>query len=356
MKKMKTLLSMLLVAMSFVACGNTSTNVDNTEQYNDVVSYDSLKENPSYANKNVYYDGDTITTSIDVSEIPEYEGKPYIVINNNEPFFGDIWGNYDAVDTTTTDVFEVYYDFDALGRCTGAFANLCEELQPTEERGSIGQVKPSGWHTVKYNGYVEGNYLYNRCHLIGYQLAGENATEENLITGTRYLNCDGMLPFEDEVYSYIDATGNHVLYRVTPIYEGDNLVASGVLMEAYSVEDKGAGIKFCVYCYNVQPGIAIDYSTGESHMIEGYTGDYSTTTYFSTGEIKTYPTNGVNYEYSVTTDGVEGTYVLNVSSMKFHKESCDSVAKMKDENKMVSNETREYLIDKGYEPCNWCNP
>ena len=135
-----------------------------------------------------------------------------------------------------------------------------------EPRGKIGSVKPSGWHTIRYNGLVEGNYLYNRCHLIGYQLAGENANPKNLITGTRYLNTTGMLPFENEVNDYVDETDNHVLYRVTPVFEGDDLVASGVLMEAYSVEDEGAGVQFCVYCYNVQPGVVIDYATGDSRL------------------------------------------------------------------------------------------
>ena len=358
-KKLKSLICLLLITILVTACGNTDVQTNTKEQYNDVISQSVLENNSSYTTQNSYYDSDFITTSINLAEIPAYEGKPYIVINNNEPFFGDIWGNYEAVDINATEAFEVYYDLDALGRPTGAFVNACEELQPTEERGTIGHIKPSGWHTAKYNGYIEGNYLYNRCHLIGYQLTGENANEQNLMTGTRYLNCDGMLPFEDKVYSYIDETDNHVLYRVTPIYDSDNLVASGVLMEAYSVEDAGAGVKFCVYCYNVQPGISIDYSTGESHMIEGYTGDYSTTTYFSTGEIKTYTTNDVVMEFESDTETVENeetTYVLNTNSMKFHKENCDSVAKIKDTNKVISNETREDIIGKGYEPCGWCNP
>lgn len=159
---------------------------------------------------------------------------------------------------------------------------------PTEERGDIGSVKPSGWKTVKYSGLVEGNYVYNRCHLIGFQLAGENANEKNLITGTRYMNCDGQLPFENKVAEYVKQTSNHVLYRVTPIFDGNNLVASGVLMEAYSIEDAGAGIQFCVYCYNVQPGIDIDYATGNTSLMQNYKGEYATSTYYSTGQIKHY--------------------------------------------------------------------
>lgn len=190
-----------------------------------------------------------------LADVPDYSGTPYIEINNNNPFFNDT----DKV----TDAFENYSELDSLGRCGVAFANICPEIEPTEERGAIGSVKPSGWHTIKYD-CVDGKYLYNRCHLIGYQLAGENANEKNLITGTRYMNVDGMLPFEDIVDDYVDATQNHVLYRVTPFYNDNELVARGVLMEAYSVEDNGSGVCFNVFCYNIQPGVAIDYATGES--------------------------------------------------------------------------------------------
>ncbi|SEK58399.1 DNA-entry nuclease [Pseudobutyrivibrio ruminis] len=189
----------------------------------------------------------------------DYTDNPYTVVNDNVPYFSE-------EDLTRTDAFETYSELDSLGRCGVAYANICQELMPTEERGEIGSVKPSGWHTVNYHEYVDGNYLYNRCHLIGYQLSGENANEKNLITGTRYLNVEGMLPFENEVAEYVEETGNHVLYRVTPVFEGDNLVASGVQMEAYSVEDQGAGVMFNVYCYNVQPGITIDYATGDSEL------------------------------------------------------------------------------------------
>lgn len=193
--------------------------------------------------------------SADIGDVPEYSGSPYVEINNNEPEFSE--------NDMTTQPFENYSEIDSLGRCGVAYANVCTDIMPTEERGKIGMIKPSGWHTVKYDN-VDGKYLYNRCHLIGYQLSGENANEKNLITGTRYLNVDGMLPFENEVADYVHKTNNHVLYRVTPIFEGDNLVASGVWMEAKSVEDNGEGVKFSVYVYNVQPGITIDYATGES--------------------------------------------------------------------------------------------
>lgn len=187
--------------------------------------------------------------------ISEYSGNPYVELNGNMPYFTD--------EELSTTAFELYSELDSLGRCGAGYANICKEIMPTEERGSIGMVKPTGWHTVKYD-CIADRYLYNRCHLIGYQLAGENANEKNLITGTRYLNVDGMLPFENEVADYVNDTDNHVLYRVTPVFSGDNLLASGVIIEAKSVEDNGAGVQFNVYCYNVQPGISIDYTTGES--------------------------------------------------------------------------------------------
>lgn len=192
---------------------------------------------------------------VSMEEIPDYSGDPYVVLNDN-------WPEFDAEDLTL-DPFETYSRLDYLGRCGTAYANICLEIMPTEPRGDIGQVKPSGWQTVKYD-CVDGKYLYNRCHLIGYQLAGENANERNLITGTRYMNVGGMLPFENMVAGYVEETGNHVLYRVTPVFEGKNLLASGVKLEAFSVEDEGEGICFNVYVYNVQPGISIDYATGES--------------------------------------------------------------------------------------------
>ncbi|MBR1454963.1 MAG: DNA/RNA non-specific endonuclease [Lachnospiraceae bacterium] len=193
-------------------------------------------------------------------DVPEFSGEPFYMLNNGVPFFTD--------DEITTDVFEEYSELDELGRCGVAYANICKELMPTEKRGNISSVKPSGWHSVKYEKIVSGGSLYNRCHLIGYQLAGENANKLNLITGTRYLNIEGMLPFEDLTDDYVEDTGNHVLYRVTPVFTGDNLVADGVLMEGLSVEDKGATVSFCAFCYNVQPGITIDYATGESWITE----------------------------------------------------------------------------------------
>ena len=194
-----------------------------------------------------------------INDIPAYDTSPYVIINGNIPFF--------TSEEITAEAFEYYSEQDELGRCGMVWACIGQEIMPTEERGSIGHVRPAGWHTVKYD-VVDGLYLYNRCHLIGYQLAGENDNINNLITGTRYLNVVGMLPFENQVANYVENTGNHVMYRVTPIYEGNNLLANGVLMEAYSVEDEGEGLCYNVFVYNVQPGIIIDYATGDSYKKE----------------------------------------------------------------------------------------
>lgn len=271
-------------------------------------------------------------TSFSASDIPAYSGSgAYVAINNNVPYFTD-------ADYTTT-AFENYSSLDSLGRCGVAYANVCKETMPTEERGSIGQVKPSGWHTVKYD-CVDGKYLYNRCHLIGYQLSAENANTKNLITGTRYLNVDGMLPFENMVADYIKETSNHVLYRVTPVFDGNNLVATGVLMEALSVEDKGDGICFNVFCYNVQPGVTVDYATGDSSL------DGSAATTPATGAT-TAPT---------TQPAAGATYILNTNTHKFHYPTCSSVGQMSDANKQEYTGSRDDLIAQGYEPCKRCNP
>lgn len=198
-------------------------------------------------------------SSFSLNSIPEYSGQPYVVLNDNQPGFTE--------EDYRTDSFEWYGDLDSLGRCTLTFANVGTDLMPEEKRGSISHVKPTGWHTTSYDN-VDGKSLYNRCHLIGWQLTGENANKKNLITGTRYLNVEGMLPFENMIADYVKETNNHVLYRVTPVFSGDNLVADGVEMEAWSVEDEGEGICFHVFAYNVQPGIEIDYATGESWITE----------------------------------------------------------------------------------------
>lgn len=275
--------------------------------------------------------------SISLADIPDYAVDPYVVVNNNQPDF--------AESDMTTNSFETYSDLDALGRCGIAYANIGQDLMPSEDRGNISDVKPSGWQSVEYDG-IDGGYLYNRCHLIGYQLTAENANEKNLITGTRYLNVEGMLPFENMVADYIQETGNHVLYRVTPLFEGDNLVASGVQMEAKSVEDNGAGILFNVFCYNVQPGITIDYATGNSQL----TGDASGTgAEPQTGTSGTGGSDGTQQEN-------ESTYILNTNTMKFHRPDCSSVSQMSESNKGEFTGTRDELIAQGYEPCKNCNP
>lgn len=262
----------------------------------------------------------------DLLSVPAFSDSAFVIINDNKPWF-------DESLLTNTTAFELYSELDELGRCGVAFANICKELMPTEPRQQIGHIKPSGWKLVKYD-FVEGKYLYNRCHLIGFQLAGENDNEKNLITGTRYMNVDGMLPFENMIDDYVDYSGNHVLYRVTPIYEGDNLVASGVLMEAYSVEDKGDGICFNVYVYNNQPGVKIDYKTGASEMIGGATAEEETS----------------------VDDEKEMTYILNTKSYKFHLPSCGSVGSIKENNKEEIICKRYMLIDMGFSPCGSCRP
>lgn len=264
------------------------------------------------------------TKTTDITSL-RYQGKAYTVINDNNPDFTE--------SDMTTDSYETYGELDEFGRCTTAYANIGRDLMPTEKRGTIGEVKPSGWQTVKYDN-VDGNYLYNRCHLIGYQLTGENANEKNLITGTRYLNVEGMLPFENMVTDYIKETDNHVLYRVTPVFEGDNLVANGVHMEAKSVEDNGDGVLFNVFCFNVQPGISIDYSDGNSHLDA------------SVSESAAEASDSANIQI----------YILNTNTKKFHKESCNSAKNMKSSNRQEYKGKRQALIDMGYEPCSVCKP
>ena len=257
LKNWKKNLLWLLMAVSLMlcACGQVEIVIG------DGSGYDSSTQNGSQLSGA----GNRSQTSVSLDSIPEYSGDPYVVVNNNVPFFSE--------EDLEAEVFESYGDLDSLGRCTVAYSMVGTETMPTQERGNIGQVKPTGWHAVKYDN-VDGKYLYNRCHLIGYQLTAENANVNNLITGTRYLNVQGMLPFENLTADYIKETGNHVLYRVTPVFEGDNLVASGVLMEGESVEDDGEAIQFCVYVYNVQPGIIIDYATGDSRLDDGTGGSF----------------------------------------------------------------------------------
>ena len=273
------------------------------------------------------YDEEAAVPAVSLDELPAYAGEPYVAVNANQPFFEET--DY------TTEAFETYSELDDLGRCGPAYACVGTELMPTEDRESISSVTPSGWINVEY----DGQYLYNRCHLIGFQLTGENANEKNLITGTRYMNVDGMLPFENMVADYVKETDNHVLYRVTPVFEGDNLVASGVLMEAYSVEDSGEGVTFCVYAYNVQPGITIDYATGASA---------------ASGE--DLPQASAPAQTTSGSEEETQQYVLNTSSMKFHEPDCSGVASMSDANRQDYTGSRQDLIDQGYTPCGICKP
>lgn len=286
----------------------------------------------------------TTASSFSLSDVPAYSGKAYISVNGNVPYFT-------AAELTTTS-FETYSDLDTLGRCGVTYACIGQDLMPTKERGSIGMVKPTGWHTVRYDDLVDGKYLYNRCHLIGYQLTGENANTQNLITGTRYLNIEGMLPFENMVADYIQETDNHVLYRVTPIFEGNKLLANGVLMEGYSVEDKGAGVSYCVFAYNVQPGIEIDYATGESKLADSAQQEEQKTATVT-------PTPSPEPEKQEPATGSEASqadYILNTNTKKFHYPTCSSVNDMKEKNKQEFFGTRDEAISNGYFPCGRCKP
>ena len=290
------------------------------------------------------------TSAFSLREIPAYSGTPYTEVNGNQPYFTE--------EELTTQSFETYSELDSLGRCGVAYANVGQDLMPTEPRGEIGAVKPTGWHLVKYDN-VDGKYLYNRCHLIAYMLAAENANPQNLITGTRYLNVQGMLPFETKVCDYVKNTGNHVLYRVTPIFDGDNLLADGVLMEAYSVEDAGEGISFCVFAYNVQPGIGIDYATGDN-WAEG-SGTYQSTVASVAEETpapqpETDTAVQITPELSAPQETQQTTYVLNTNTMKFHYPTCSSVDDMKEKNKQIYTGSRDEGINMGYVPCKRCNP
>lgn len=323
MKNIK-LLSILLVVLLCTACGSNpgTTTTETTTEFIPVIT--TTNEATESITDTITTDVPTTERVVSVNNIPEYSGKAYITLNNNKPEFSER--------EITTKAFEDYTTLDNLGRCGVAFACLGRETMPTEERGEIGMIKPSGWHLKKYD-CVDGKYLYNRCHLIGFQLSGENANERNLVTGTRYLNIEGMLPFENMVADYIKETNNHVMYRVTPVFEEDNLLCKGVKMEAYSVEDSGKGICFNVFCYNAQPSIKINYETGESYLL-------ATTT--------AQPEN--------TENNISVTYILNTNSKKFHYPSCSSVSRMSEKNKKEFNGSRTELINDGYSACKSCNP
>ncbi|MDO4175853.1 MAG: DNA/RNA non-specific endonuclease [Bacillota bacterium] len=251
---------------------------------------------------------------VDEFEVPEFDGNPYVRINNNEPDF--------AEELLTDESFEQYGKLDKYGRCTTAIANISVDTEPgaTEERGDISEIHPSGWMS---------NQGWERCHLIGWQLTGENANPRNLVTGTHYMNVSGMQPFENRVHWYIEDTGNHVVYQVTPVFEGKNKICSGVHMQAESVEDHGRGISFNVFCFNVSPGKEINYETGLVTV--------------------------ANQRLSSETE-YERSYVVNTNSMKFHYPTCSSVKLMSEHNKQTVTKSREELISEGYLPCGNCEP
>ena len=380
--KLSYFLTLLLCLCMLVGCGSgAATQVmlkaedSETESYVETVQTESAENDPGNeaeiqtaaeteiqaaaqvqsddSKQKVVHTG--TASAFNTADVPAYSGKPYTAVNNNEPYF--------TSDDLTTEAFENYSELDSLGRCGVAYANVCLETMPTEKRGSISEVKPTGWHSVKYDN-VDGKSLYNRCHLIGYQLTAENANQQNLITGTRYLNVDGMLPFENMVADYVKETDNHVLYRVTPIFTGDNLVADGVLMEGYSVEDEGDGICFCVYAYNVQPGITIDYATGDSWLSSENGNSDSSSGGNSAVSQSAADKSGIQ-QAAVQTESVKETsapvstgteYILNTNTKKFHYPSCSSVKQMKATNKKEYTGSRDDLIAQGYDPCKKCNP
>lgn len=372
--KLSYFLTLLLCLCMLVGCGSgAATQVmlkaedSETESYVETVQTESAENDPGDeteiqaaaqvqsddSKQKVVHTG--TASAFNAADVPAYSGEPYTAVNNNEPYF--------TSDNLTTEAFENYSELDALGRCGGAYANVCLETMPTEKRGSISEVKPTGWHSVKYDN-VDGKSLYNRCHLIGYQLTAENANQQNLITGTRYLNVDGMLPFENMVADYVKETDNHVLYRVTPIFTGDNLVADGVLMEGYSVEDEGDGICFCVYAYNVQPGITIDYATGDS-WLSSEKGNSDSSSGGNSAVSQSAADKSGTQQAAVQTESVKETsapvstgteYILNTNTKKFHYPSCSSVKQMKASNKKEYTGSRDDLIAQGYDPCKKCNP
>lgn len=380
--KLSYFLTLLLCLCMLVGCGSgAATQVmlkaedSETESYVETVQTESAENDPgdeteiqtaaeteiqaaaqvqSDDSKQKVVHTDT-ASAFNAADVPAYSGEPYTAVNNNEPYF--------TSDNLTTEAFENYSELDALGRCGVAYANVCLETMPTEKRGNISEVKPTGWHSVKYDN-VDGKSLYNRCHLIGYQLTAENANQQNLITGTRYLNVDGMLPFENMVADYVKETDNHVLYRVTPIFTGDNLVADGVLMEGYSVEDEGDGICFCVYAYNVQPGITIDYATGDS-WLSSENGNSDSSSGGNSAVSQSAADKSGTQQAAVQTESVKETsapvstgteYILNTNTKKFHYPSCSSVKQMKASNKKEYTGSRDDLIAQGYDPCKKCNP
>ncbi|MFU2388554.1 MAG: DNA/RNA non-specific endonuclease [Phascolarctobacterium sp.] len=362
-----TLCELLAIATIFTGCASTDSS--GTEGAGHAAGAEVAGEDSSGAlGSKDNADGpqeDLVNNNsyVSLDAIPAYDGKAYVAVNNNEPFFTDS-------DMTTT-AFENYSELDSLGRCGVAYANICKDIMPTEERGKIGMIKPSGWHTVKYD-VIKDRYLYNRCHLIGYQLAGENANPKNLITGTRYLNVEGMLPFENLVADYVNNTGNHVLYRVTPMFSDSNLVANGVLIEAKSVEDNGGGILFNVYCYNVQPGVGINYENGDS-WLDGTTpqkqsaqtdtpqneGSQSSagsgagesgSSGSTTGSVSSGSDSSAAENSAADSSNSETMVHITATGKKYHRAGCRTLKKS--DTEVTLDEAKSM----GLSPCGICNP
>lgn len=282
------------------------------------------------------------TAQFSINDIPSFSNAPYCEVNNNKPFFTN--------DEITTQSYEYYPELDDLGRCGSCIACISLDMMPKTERERIGMIKPSGWQISKYD-FIEGKHLFQRCHLIGYQLTGENANLSNLITGTRYMNIQGMLPYENKTANYIKSTGNHVMYRVTPVFEGDNLVATGVLMEAYSVEDNGQGLCFNVFCWNSQPGVVIDYATGDNHFDENYDVNILDSIVEDIDEPLVLDSEKTN-----NSDEQSQIYILNTNTKKIHYPWCSSVDDMAEHNKQEFTGDINELIEQGFSPCKRCNP
>lgn len=314
------ILVVLVLVLSLLGCDNSSS---------------TKKREAVYKDKEVV---------LSLGDIPEYSGTPYVVINDNEPYFTE--------DEIVSKSYEKYSKLDKLGRCGVAMCCAGVDLMPTQKRGDIGRIKPTGWHSVQYD-FVDGKSLYNRCHLIAFMISGEDDNEKNLITGTRYFNVQGMLPFEDMVADYVKETENHVMYRVTPLFEGKNLVAKGALMEAYSVEDEGEGVCFNVFCYNVQPGVKIDYATGENCLSDEELPVETTVNKVKETTEKSFETTKQNKVNSISTEDCD--YVLNLNTKKFHLPDCPSVDEMSDENKGLYTGSRDDLLAE-YSPCGRCHP
>lgn len=348
--KCKNLL-LLLVSVLFIVsgCGEISHNsnlksVASTNQTNSLRRTDELIKE-EYVTVEQLAGG-----KFEYSSIPDYSGIPYVEVNGNIPYFN----NTDIV----SESYELYGKLDTLGRCTSSIACLGKDIMPivTEERGEIGNIKPTGWHSVKYN-CVEGKYVMNRCHCIGWQLGAENANENNLVSGTRYMNLE-MLVFENMVAEYIKETNNHVMYRVTPIFVGDELFCRGLLMEGYSVEDRGSKICYNVFFYNIQPGIEFNYQTGESWYIGIFPDNNSSSVIYDMDQFDSETVSDDSNSSEISPLPVEKkvTYVLNNRSMKFHFSDCFSVKKISNKNREIFEGNRKYIISIGYEPCEICNP